>query len=258
MDNNTIDLFKEIFDTNKEFKNTVIENHINKLRELDEYLPRTESFFIVTNTSEQKYPFVSKNFETTLGLEIAKMTVIGAPYWFSHFHPDDLPVWLKALEELMLFTMTKVAVEDRDKLNYTWNFRVKDKYENYHNILEHQTPTYFDELGKPIIGIAHSSVVGNGEYRPIICTVKKLNDNNEYETLLYKNYSQELLGVDSMSERELDVIRLLALNKTSNEIADKLNISYHTVNVHRKNILKKVNFNSTQELIQYCMVNQLI
>lgn len=104
MENQTIDLFKEIFETNKEYKNTVIEKHINKLKELDEYLPRTESFFVVTNTTTQKYPFVSKNFETTLGLDRTKMAEIGSSYWFSHFHPEDLPIWMKALEDLMIFT----------------------------------------------------------------------------------------------------------------------------------------------------------
>ena len=258
MENQTIDLFKEIFETNKEYKNTVIEKHINKLKELDEYLPRTESFFVVTNTTTQKYPFVSKNFETTLGLDRTKMAEIGSSYWFSHFHPEDLPVWMKALEDLMIFTMTEVPVEDRDKLNYTWNYRVRDSNNNYHNIIEHQTPTYFDELGKPIIGIAHGSVIGNGEKKPIICSIKKLNKNNEYETLYYKNYAQKLIESSSISNRELDIIRLLANNNSSKEIAEKLFISYHTVNTHRKNILKKLNLNSTVQLTHYCVSNQLL
>lgn len=257
MKKKTIDLFKEIFDTNKEYKNTVIEKHINKLKELDLYLPRTESFFIVTNTTKQTYPFVSKNFELALGLCRDDMYNIGAPYWFSHFHTEDLAIWMKALEDLMLFTMTKVPKEERDKLNYTWNFRVKNSKGSYLNIIEHQTPTYFDDAGKPIIGIAHATVVGNGEYRPIICSIKKLNKNNEYETLYHKNYSQKLIGKNTLSIREQDVIRLLTLNKTSKEIGEKLFISSHTVDGHRRNILKKLNFTSTQELVQYCLINQL-
>jgi len=258
MKKETIDLFKEIFDTNKEYKNTIIEQHINKLIELDKYLPRTESFFIVTNTSLQTYPFVSKNFEFTLGLDIGKMTSIGPQYWLSHFHPDDLVVWMKALQDLMNFTMTKVEKEDRENLNYTWNFRVKNSKGDFCNILEHQTPTYFDETGKPIIGIAHATVIGNGEYRPIICTIKKLNKNNEYETLYYKNYDQNLLATNSLSNREQDILRLLTLNQTSKEISKKLFISSHTVDGHRRSILKKLKFSSTKELVQYCLLNQFI
>jgi DNA-binding CsgD family transcriptional regulator len=256
MQKKTIDLFKEIFETHKEYDGTTVEKHIQKIRELDEYLPPMESFFIVTNTTKQVYEFVSKNFEFTLGLDREKMTTIGVPYWFSHFHPDDLPIWMKALEELMIFTMSEVKKEDRSKLSYTWNYRVRNSRGEYLNTLEHQSPTYFDEHGKPIIGVAHNSIVGKGEARPIIAVAKMLNNNNEYETIYYKNHSQKLLA-QSLSNREQDVIRLLALNNTSKQIGEKLFVSSHTVDGHRRNILKKLNFDSTQELIQYCIQNQL-
>jgi DNA-binding CsgD family transcriptional regulator len=256
MKNNPLDLFTEIFKTHKEYNGSVIEKHINKLKELDEYLPRMQSYFIVTNTITQTYPFVSKNFDYALGLDREKMATIGAPYWFSHFHPDDLPIWMRVLEELMLFTMTEIPRKERPNLIYTWNMRIKNSKGEYLNAFEHQTPTYFDENGKPIIGIAHQSIVGGGEQRPIIATVKKLNEKNEYETIFYKNYSQRLLTM-ALTNREKDVVRLLALNKTSKEIAEKLFISSHTVNVHRKNILSKLNFENTNELVQYCLINQL-
>lgn len=256
MKKEVLDLFDEIFETHQEYEGTVIENHIQKLRELDVYLPPMNSFFIVTNTTKQNYEFVSKNFEYSLGLDRAKMKTEGATYWLSHIHPEDLPIWMSVLEEMMVFTMTKVPLEDRDKLSYTWNFRARDVYGEYHNLLEHQTPTYFDEQGKPIIGIAHSSIVGKGEVKPIIGVVKKLNSNNEYETLMYKNFSQKLLL--PLTHRELDVIRLLSLNNTSKQIGEKLFISTQTVQTHRKNILRKMDFHSTQELVQYCIVNQLL
>tara|TARA_R110002096_G_scaffold436050_1_gene666244 strand:+ start:187718 stop:188494 length:777 start_codon:yes stop_codon:yes gene_type:complete len=257
MEKPTIDVFKEIFETNKEYKNTIIENHLNKLRELDEYFPPNESFSIVTNTTLQSYPFVSKNFEYALGLDREKMKSQGVPYWFSHIHPDDLAIWMKILEDLMIFTMTEVKAEDRDKITYTWNYRVKNNKGEYLNFLEHQTPTYFDDFGKPIIAIAHGTIVGKGENKPIIAVAKLLNRNNEYETIYYKNYSQKLLLAESISKREQDVIRLLALNYTSKQIAEKLFISSHTVDGHRRKLLEKLNFSSTKELVQYCLVNQL-
>lgn len=116
----TLDLFDEIFETHKEYEGTVIENHIQKLRELDTYLPPMNSFFIVTNTTKQTYEFVSKNFEYSLGLDREKMKTEGASYWLGHIHPDDLPIWMSVLEEMMVFTMTKVPFEDREKLSYTW------------------------------------------------------------------------------------------------------------------------------------------
>ncbi|MDD4087665.1 MAG: LuxR C-terminal-related transcriptional regulator, partial [Bacteroidales bacterium] len=44
----------------------------------------------------------------------------------------------------------------------------------------------------------------------------------------------------SLSEREISILKLVALGNTNNEIADKLFISAHTVMTHRKNITRKL------------------
>ncbi|WP_189663303.1 MULTISPECIES: response regulator transcription factor [unclassified Polaribacter] len=66
-----------------------------------------------------------------------------------------------------------------------------------------------------------------------------MNNKNEHETIYYKNHSQKLVSI-SLTNREKDIVRLLAINNTSNEIAEKLCISYHTVGVQRKNILENL------------------
>jgi DNA-binding CsgD family transcriptional regulator len=53
------------------------------------------------------------------------------------------------------------------------------------------------------------------------------------------------------SKREIDVLREIKLRKTSQEIADYLNISKHTVDTHRRNMLKKVGAKNTLELIGF-------
>lgn len=51
------------------------------------------------------------------------------------------------------------------------------------------------------------------------------------------------------SDREFEVIRLIAQGQNSEQIAEKLFISLHTVNTHRRNILKKTGRQNTTELI---------
>jgi len=48
----------------------------------------------------------------------------------------------------------------------------------------------------------------------------------------------------------------LILNKSSKEISGKLNISPHTVDTHRRNILKKLNISSTGELVGILKTNK--
>jgi len=53
-----------------------------------------------------------------------------------------------------------------------------------------------------------------------------------------------------LSERELEVLRLIASGYSSKQLADKLNISNHTAISHRKNLLEKFRVKNTAELIK--------
>lgn len=57
----------------------------------------------------------------------------------------------------------------------------------------------------------------------------------------------------SLSQREVEIIRLVARGKTNKEIAAHLNLSHHTIHSHRKNILKKLGVRSALELTTYAL-----
>ena len=62
----------------------------------------------------------------------------------------------------------------------------------------------------------------------------------------------------TLTKRELEIIALLAKEKTSAEIADTLFISTYTVNTHRKNILNKLDVKNTAGLIKYASENGIV
>jgi len=61
-----------------------------------------------------------------------------------------------------------------------------------------------------------------------------------------------------LSYRELEVLKLIANGNTTERIAQTLHISIHTVNSHRKNILKKLNIKSPVHLVAYAVENGLV
>lgn len=61
-----------------------------------------------------------------------------------------------------------------------------------------------------------------------------------------------------LSEREIEIIELIAEGVTSKEIASRLFISEHTVKTHRKNIFQKTNVSDSDQLINWAMNNKLI
>jgi len=63
---------------------------------------------------------------------------------------------------------------------------------------------------------------------------------------------------DVLSDREIDILRLLTTGLSNKEIADKLNISINTVITHRKNISQKTGIKSVSGLTIYAVVKKLI
>lgn len=63
---------------------------------------------------------------------------------------------------------------------------------------------------------------------------------------------------EGLTKREVSVLVLVAEGFMNKEIADKLNVSVHTVISHRKNITRKTGIKSVAGLTIYAMVNNLI
>lgn len=70
--------------------------------------------------------------------------------------------------------------------------------------------------------------------------------------------SNEEMNRQPLSEREIEVLRLLVLGMSNKEIADKLFISTHTVISHRKNITQKTGIKSVSGLTIYAVVKGII
>lgn len=63
---------------------------------------------------------------------------------------------------------------------------------------------------------------------------------------------------DTVSKRELEVLKLISEGKSNREVADTLFISVRTVDAHRNHIMKKINAKSTADLVKYAIKNELI
>ncbi|TWO31754.1 response regulator transcription factor [Seonamhaeicola sediminis] len=246
--------YQDIF---KSYDNPALEKHIHKIIEMDAYWPYSSTFFCITNTQDLTFEYISKSMTSCLGIDAKKLLEGGMKYFWSRIHPDDIEPWLKALNDLMNFTLDAISEEDRKRMNYTWNYRFKNAKEEYVNVIQNTTPLELDSKLKPVIGLAHYTVLNAGMKLDITATAKLLNAKNEYETKYYNNFSQKLL-IDGLSNRERDVIRLLVLDYSSKQIAEKFDISSNTVDTHRRNILKKLNISSTGELVGMLKMNKNI
>jgi DNA-binding NarL/FixJ family response regulator len=58
---------------------------------------------------------------------------------------------------------------------------------------------------------------------------------------------------DSLTPREIEILKQISEGLTSNEIAEKLYISKRTIDTHRTNLMQKLNLKSLPELIKYAI-----
>lgn len=63
---------------------------------------------------------------------------------------------------------------------------------------------------------------------------------------------------DGLTEREREVLHLIALGNTTPEIAEGLSISPHTVQTHRDHIMEKLNLHRKADLIRYAVRKGLV
>lgn len=69
---------------------------------------------------------------------------------------------------------------------------------------------------------------------------------------------QERRGVELLTEREMQVLRLIASGKSGREIAELLGIAFKTVSVHRQKIYLKLEVHKTADLVRIAMRTGLI
>lgn len=84
--------------------------------------------------------------------------------------------------------------------------------------------------------------------------------NRVLDTLMDQEEEEKEINCDPtvLSQREYEVLKLITKGYKTTEIADELYVSVHTINSHRKNILKKLNLKSPTELIVYAMETGLV
>jgi len=100
----------------------------------------------------------------------------------------------------------------------------------------------------------------------LVKAIRKVNAGSRYltdeaaETLALRiaKGSGEQSPLDSLSMRELQVLRRLAMGHTNREIASAYNISIKTVDTYRSRLLKKLNLRNNAELSRFAIRNKLI
>ena len=78
------------------------------------------------------------------------------------------------------------------------------------------------------------------------------------ERMVFDLTTSEKSPHEQLSDRELEVLCLIASGKTVGEIAEALSLSDKTISTYRRRILDKMRFNTNAELTHYAIKNRLV
>ncbi|MBD0332508.1 MAG: response regulator transcription factor [Chitinophagaceae bacterium] len=126
----------------------------------------------------------------------------------------------------------------------------------------HTQPTYARKMmQKGAMGY----VTKNSSREEMFKAILEINNGKKYICDEIKNILSEQViqgddvqtGLNSLSQREIEIITFIKKGYSSKEIADALNISVKTVEVHRYNILKKLNLRNAAALVNFINNSEL-
>ena len=89
-----------------------------------------------------------------------------------------------------------------------------------------------------------------------------INENTKNDLFNYicnvSDNEKKEAGIEELTAREIGVLNLICEGLRTKEIAEKLFISIHTVESHRRNIMLKLNINNSSKLVKFAIDHSLL
>src|SRR5580693_10354378 len=109
-----------------------------------------------------------------------------------------------------------------------------------------------DAMKAELITAIHAVAEGKSFFSPRISRILQ----EDYVQALGRKGADD--SYELLTDREREILQLVAEGKTNKEIANQLNLSLYTVDTHRTHILQKLNLHSVPEVILYAVRKGII
>ena len=211
------------------------------MKELEEMMEENNQFFYVADIIQMKVLFTSNRSTQMIGIEPTEVS----PYHFMECtHPDDIQRLNRGRAKIIKMAQDLFIAGEGDAI-FSTNFKMRTPGGEYSNILI-QSFIYCSPI--PYRTVFYLKIHTN------IDSFKKIKLGYHYyignDLTLLRYPDDELLSIGhAFSDREFEIIKLIELGMSTEQIAEKLFLSPYTVNTHRGNILKKTGKAHIFELI---------
>ncbi|WP_207434171.1 PAS and helix-turn-helix domain-containing protein [Sabulibacter ruber] len=219
----------------------IIEERISGIAAIADHLP---GVIIIHNIKRNlTVEYMSPRGLQQIGVTLEELQQMGAEFHTRFFNPSESADYVPKLINGLL-----QRNDEKEVLSFFQHVRFKEQ-EDW--MLHLSTVKIFmrDEDGLPLLTITLAITVDPMHH--LTSKINRIIDENAFLRQHYQNFSQ-------LGSREREVLKLVALGKSSHEIADEMCISEKTVNTHRRNIKLKLGTHSSFDLNQYARAFDLI
>ena len=217
------------------------------------YTPLGEYFTYLFDFQRSKVIYLSRSFHSILGYKTREIPSDGLHFFESIIHPNDRTATFHAYQKIWLY-LNQLPMELRPQFKASLDFRIKKKDHNYLRIMQEMCQFATDNKGNVVYSAGRCVDISHwGKQKEVSLIMENLNHVQRFQIPSYRDKIQAFL-----SNREKEVLKLLACGLSSKAVADDLDISYHTVNTHRQNMLNKLGMRKTAGLINFAISNGII
>jgi DNA-binding CsgD family transcriptional regulator len=199
-------------------------------------------FIYVVDITDFSLPFISDGVTDILGYQKEELGYDEIAYWL--IHPDERDLVCQKNLKALQWGYKNNAIKPNTTC-FSLNYQLRRKDGEYIKVLRQSSIHSVDNFGQVVHFIS------------VISTLSLINHNKDLTEFVQKEINKGKNGFN-LSDREIEIVRLLSQGKTSREIADELYLSIYTIENHRKNMLRKNNLKNSSELINKCKESGLI
>lgn len=226
--------------------------------ELNKLHLNSPTIVFIFNHKTMSYDFFSENIKEIMGYENEDFKNGGLEFAMSLVHPDHAKIYNRHVLPIMFKYYMTYAFKGKNKdLRFSYTFKIKKKNGEYMWALHHMNAIKTNRLGFPVHTLLNMvDVTSIKTDDKINLTVSLKEDDEHFKPIYSRIFSTQ--NSFSFSDRELEILELIAQGKTSEEISKSLAISKHTVITHRRNMLEKSKVKNSSELIQLAYRQNMI
>lgn len=236
----------------------VLAKHLDQQTTLDRILPNAFSFFYLIEIATQTYHFMGHRQSLISGYTNAEFMTHGLGLFLQSLHPDEAPIIVNEVYRDFREVVMKTPAADRHKILIQYNYRFRRKDGEFVNLLEQVSVVAFDDHGNGALLLGNVIMLNTDTPQPVQCTIRLCEEGVPQRTVFARNYTRDISPIATLTPREVDILRHLASGKSSKEVGDRLCISPHTVDTHRRTLLKKLDCRSVVELARIAFKQGLL